>query len=140
MQQRRRKQEKWGTLFQNIFVQQRQERGENQYFIFMKLNEKKCIPCQGGIPALGSVEIKEYQKEIPLWEVEKNHHLVRVFTFKSYKEAIHFTNSTANLAEEEQHHPDIYLTWGRVEVKIWTHKINGLSISDFILASKIDQI
>lgn len=72
------------------------------------------------------------------WKIIDEHHLEKTFNFKNFKEALHFTTIIGKIAEEEKHHPDIYLTWGKIIVKIWTHKINGLSESDFILAAKIE--
>lgn len=76
----------------------------------------------------------------PDWKVVDDHHLERSFKFKNFKEALEFTNAVAKIAEQEQHHPDIYLAWGKVKITLWTHKINGLSENDFILAAKIDKL
>jgi 4a-hydroxytetrahydrobiopterin dehydratase len=78
--------------------------------------------------------------EVPAWSVVGNHHLVREFTFPDFRTALDFVNQVGAVAEEQAHHPDIALAWGKVAVTIWTHKINGLSESDFILASKIDRV
>lgn len=103
------------------------------------LAEKKCIPCEGGIPPLKGAKLKGIQKELEKnWRVVGEHHLEKEFTFKNFQEALAFTNKVGNLAEAEGHHPDIYLAWGKVKVTLWTHKINGLSESDFIMAAKID--
>ena len=107
----------------------------------MPLYEKKCVPCEGGIPPLKGEEIEKYKKELhPEWEVEEEHHLKRIFRFKNFQEALEFVNKVGKIAEEENHHPNICFTWGWVEIKIYTHKINGLHENDFILASKIDRI
>ncbi len=74
------------------------------------------------------------------WQVVEHHHLVKEFTFKNFREALDFTNMVGELAEREGHHPDIHLAWGKVRIEIWTHKMNGLSDSDFILAAKIDKL
>ena len=74
------------------------------------------------------------------WEIIDEHHLEKEFTFKDFKEALAFTNNVGALAEEQGHHPDIYLAWGKVKITLWTHKINGLTESDFILAAKIEEL
>jgi 4a-hydroxytetrahydrobiopterin dehydratase len=106
----------------------------------MGLAEKQCIPCQGGVPPLKGAEIEKYRAEIPEWNVVNEHHLERVFTFPDFKTALEFVNRVGELAEEQGHHPDLLLSWGRVEVRIWTHKVDGLTESDFILAAKIDRL
>ena len=106
----------------------------------MGLAEKQCIPCQGGVPPLKGAEIEKYRAEIPEWNVVNEHHLERVFTFPDFKTALEFVNRVGELAEEQGHHPDLLLSWGRVEVHIWTHKVDGLTESDFILAAKIDRL
>lgn len=105
------------------------------------LLEKKCIPCSGIIPPLTPNEITNFKAKINNdWKVIENHHIHRDFTFENFIEALNFTNKIGEIAEKEGHHPDIYLAWGKVGVTIWTHKINGLTESDFILAAKIDHI
>ena len=86
-------------------------------------------------------EIARYQEQLASdWQVIDAHHLLKDYTFKNFVEALAFTNQVGEVAEAEGHHPDIYLAWGKVGIKIWTHKIDGLSVSDFILAAKIDRI
>lgn len=107
----------------------------------MDLSKKKCIPCEGGIPALTKKEISEYVDNISKeWKVNDNSKLSKEFYFVSYKHTIDFVNKVADLAEEEGHHPVLHVFFGRVVVELWTHSINGLSENDFILASKIDKI
>lgn len=107
----------------------------------IELTQKTCIPCQGGVPALKGAEIDPFVKQLHSdWQVVDEHHLERQFKFADFKQALEFTNKVGELAEQEDHHPDLKLGWGYVEVKIFTHKINGLFESDFILAAKIDQI
>lgn len=106
----------------------------------MGLAEKQCIPCQGGVPPLKGAEIEKYRAEIPEWNVVNEHHLERVFSFPDFRTALEFVNRVGELAEEQGHHPDLLLSWGRVEVRIWTHKVDGLTESDFILAAKIDRL
>lgn len=104
------------------------------------LAHKKCVPCEGGAPPLLSKEIVEYAKELGNdWKVVNDHHIEKEFSFKNFKEALAFTNQIGAIAEEEGHHPDILLRWGKVKVTLWTHAVGGLSENDFILASKINQ-
>ena len=103
------------------------------------LLQKKCVPCEGGIPPLNGEELKLLYKEIdPAWTLVDDHHIEREFDFKDFAQALGFTNKVGALAEAEGHHPDIYLAWGKVKLTLWTHKINGLSESDFIFAAKVD--
>jgi 4a-hydroxytetrahydrobiopterin dehydratase len=104
----------------------------------MPLADQQCIPCRGGVPALKGDAIKALHTEVPKWEVPNEHHLFRVFRFPDFKEALDFVNRVGALAEEQGHHPDLLLAWGKVEATIYTHKINGLTESDFVLAAKID--
>lgn len=105
------------------------------------LANKKCIPCSVGVPTLMEGEIMELKKSLKKgWEVIDNKKLKKTYKFKDFKEALDFTNKVGNLAEEEGHHPDIYLSWGKVALELWTHKIGGLHENDFILAAKIDKI
>ncbi len=105
-----------------------------------ELAAKTCVPCRGGVPPLKGEELRKLQREVPGWEVAKEHHLHKAYTFSDFKSALAFTNRVGALAEEQGHHPDILLTWGKVEITIWTHKIDGLTESDFILAAKIEQL
>jgi 4a-hydroxytetrahydrobiopterin dehydratase len=105
------------------------------------LVNKKCIPCQGGVPPLKGDELAAFKEKLGSeWNVVNEHHLEKTFTFENFQEALDFTNRVGALAEAEAHHPDIYLAWGRVTITIWTHKIDGLTESDFILAAKADQV
>lgn len=104
-----------------------------------ELAKKHCVPCRGGVPPLGGEEIQRLQRELGGgWSVVDEHHLQKEYTFDDFAEALDFTNKVGAIAEEEGHHPDIALSWGRVELKIWTHKIDGLTESDFVLAAKAD--
>ena len=94
----------------------------------------------GGIPPLKRDKLKNLAKQLPSWNVVKNHHLEKEFTFPNFKKALQFTDKVGALAGKEGHHPDIYLAWGKVKITTWTHKINGLSESDFILAAKIEKL
>ncbi len=105
-----------------------------------ELAAKTCVPCRGGVPALKGGELEPLRRQVPTWNIVNEHHLQKTFTFPDFRRALAFVNTVGELAEEQGHHPNINLTWGRVEVSIWTHKIDGLVESDFILAAKIDQI
>ncbi len=106
-----------------------------------ELAQNKCIPCSIGTPPLESKEIKEYMEQLDdEWKVIDNHHIEKEFKFKNFKEALKYTNIVGELAEEEGHHPDILLSWGKVKITLLTHKIDGLSKSDFVLAAKIDEL
>jgi 4a-hydroxytetrahydrobiopterin dehydratase len=106
-----------------------------------ELARKKCIPCTAGTPPLKKERAEAYLAQLKKgWRLVDGHHLEKEFLFKNFKEALAFTNEVGKIAEQEGHHPDIYLSWGKVRVTLWTHKINGLSESDFILAAKCDTI
>jgi 4a-hydroxytetrahydrobiopterin dehydratase len=105
------------------------------------LTKKHCEPCKGGVPPLKGDALKRLLTELGHgWKVIDEHHLEKEFLFKDFVTALSFTNKLGALAEAEGHHPDIYLSYGKVVVQIWTHKINGLSESDFILAAKCSEI
>jgi 4a-hydroxytetrahydrobiopterin dehydratase len=104
------------------------------------LASKTCVPCKGGVPPLAGAELAELSEQVPSWKVVNGHHLVRQFTFPDFKHALAFVNKAGAIAEEQGHHPDILLSWGKAEVTTWTHKIDGLTESDFILAARIDKI
>jgi 4a-hydroxytetrahydrobiopterin dehydratase len=105
------------------------------------LAQKECVPCKGGVPPLKGKELSEFARQLPKgWRVVEDHHLEKEFSFKDFREALAFTNRVGELAEAQGHHPDIYLTWGKVKLTIWTHKVNGLTESDFILAAKADAL
>jgi 4a-hydroxytetrahydrobiopterin dehydratase len=110
----------------------------------MKLYEKKCIPCRGDIPPFTREQVHEYLKYLTDWKVlineKKAFYLLRTYKFSDFEKSLAFINKVSSIAEEEKHHPDLKFGWGYAEVNIFTHAINGLSLSDFILASKIDMI
>ena len=106
----------------------------------MSLADQTCVPCKGGVPALKGEAAKALLIQIPGWEAPNDHHLFRVFRFPDFKQALDFVNRVGALAEEQGHHPDLLLAWGKVEVTIYTHKIDGLTESDFVLAAKIDPL
>ena len=108
------------------------------------LKEKKCVPCEGGVPPLDLSEIHKYQKKVDGWDVKPNEKkiycLEKNFKFKNFLESQIFINKVGEISENEGHHPDISFGWGYAEIKITTHAIEGLSENDFILAAKIDQL
>jgi 4a-hydroxytetrahydrobiopterin dehydratase len=117
------------------------QRQEEEYTTMIDLSTKECIPCRGGVPPLTADEIAPLKALIGSdWEVVKDHHLKKEFSFPDFRQALTFTNQVGELAEREGHHPDIHLSWGKVGIEIWTHKIDGLTESDFILAAKIDRV
>jgi 4a-hydroxytetrahydrobiopterin dehydratase len=105
------------------------------------LADKDCVPCKGGMPPLKGEELAAVARALGgNWQVVEEHHLEKEYKFKDFREALDFTNRVGELAEAQGHHPDIYLAWGRVKLTIWTHKIDGLTESDFVLAAKADQL
>ena len=104
------------------------------------LASKTCVPCRGGTPPLKGEELDDLWRQIPGWEVVEEHHLRRRFRFKNFQEALDFVNRVGELAEEQGHHPDVRFGWGYAEVTVYTHKIDGLTESDFILAAKISEL
>ena len=105
-----------------------------------ELAQRQCVPCKGGVPPLKGKALTSIHKQLENgWQVIEEHHLEKEFTFKNFRQALDFTNKIGDVAETEGHHPDIYLSWGKVKVLVWTHKINGLTESDFIYAAKTDQ-
>ncbi|HTS65663.1 MAG TPA: 4a-hydroxytetrahydrobiopterin dehydratase [Candidatus Acidoferrales bacterium] len=106
----------------------------------MSLAAKHCVPCRGGVPPLAGEALEQLKAQLPGWQVVDGHHLVKTFSFPDFRAALDFVNKAGAIAEAEGHHPDLLLSWGKVEARIWTHKVNGLTESDFILAAKLDQI
>lgn len=106
----------------------------------MALASKKCVPCEGGVDPLAREDIQKYATEVPDWQVVDDHHLVREFKFRNFAEAFALVSGVADIAEQEQHHPEIAFGWGHAEVRVWTHAIDGLHENDFVLAAKIDQL
>lgn len=106
----------------------------------LALTEKTCTPCRGDTPPLTPKEAARYHPHVPQWAVEEHKKLRRTFGFKDFVTALGFVDRIGAVAEQEGHHPDLYLAWGKVEVLLWTHKIKGLSENDFILAAKIDAL
>ncbi|MEW6635638.1 MAG: 4a-hydroxytetrahydrobiopterin dehydratase [Actinomycetota bacterium] len=104
------------------------------------LADKTCVPCRGGVPPLAGEDLETLARQLPTWQVVDGHHLRREFRFKNFRKALEFVNRVGALAEEQAHHPDICFGWGRVEIVVYTHKIDGLTESDFVLAAKIDRL
>ncbi len=106
-----------------------------------KLANKECVPCKGGVPPLEGEKLKELANDLGAdWKVMRGHHLEKEFKFENFRQALAFTNRVGELAEQQNHHPDIFLAWGKVKVTTWTHKIDGLTESDFVLAAKIEEL
>ena len=109
-----------------------------------QLYKKKCIPCEGNIPAFDIKEVHKYLKKVDGWDVKENqdksYFLKKNYKFKNFTESQNFVNEVGKIAETESHHPDIHFGWGYAKIKIFTHKIKGLVESDFILAAKINKI
>ena len=105
------------------------------------LAAEKCEPCRGGVPPLKGKELEAIRSSLGGdWNVVSEHHLEKEFHFRNFAEALAFTNQIGAIAEEQGHHPDIHLAWGKVGVTIWTHAIDGLTRTDFVLAAKIDRL
>jgi 4a-hydroxytetrahydrobiopterin dehydratase len=104
------------------------------------LASKTCVPCKGSVPPLAGKDLEALAKQVPQWKVMNGHHIMRTFTFPDFRQALAFVNKVGEIAEQQGHHPDILLSWGKAEITTWTHKINGLTESDFILAAKIDKL
>ena len=104
------------------------------------LAKKTCIPCKGGVPPLKGAKLNDLLEKLKNdWKIIKEHHLEKEYSFKNFKAALNFTIKVGELAENLGHHPDIFLAWGKVKLTIWTHKIDGLTESDFIFAAKADK-
>ena len=108
----------------------------------MSLADNKCIPCRGGVPPLPENEAKDLLGQLdPSWTLTDDaSHLKRSYMFANFVHAMEFANRLADISEEEGHHPDLHISWGRCTIDLWTHKINGLTESDFFMAAKADQV
>jgi len=105
-----------------------------------ELAQENCIPCRGGVPPLKGEELDALQKKLGNdWQIINEHHLEKEYIFADFRQALDFTVKVGEVAENQGHHPDIYLAWGKVKLIIWTHKIDGLTKSDFIFGAKADQ-
>ena len=106
-----------------------------------QLSDEECIPCKGGVPPLSASEMAPLLTQLnPDWQIVDGHHLLRVWSFDNFVKALQFTNDAGAICEQEGHHADFELSWGRVSAKVWTHKIDGLNKADFILAAKIEDL
>lgn len=105
-----------------------------------KLDQMRCVPCEGGEPALTKAEIAKYAADVPEWKVTEGPRLVRQFKFRDFVHAMQFVNAMAAVAEEQGHHPDFFVHWNEVRVELWTHATGGLHANDFILAYRLDRI
>ena len=105
-----------------------------------ELASQTCEACRSDTPPMQSGEIGELSPRIPDWEVVEDHHLRRTFKFKNFREALDFINRVGELAEEQGHHPELHFGWGHAELEVWTHKIDGLTQSDFVFAAKVDRL
>jgi 4a-hydroxytetrahydrobiopterin dehydratase len=105
------------------------------------LADRECVPCKGGVPPLRGEALKALHARIGAeWKVIEESRLEREFKFRNFREALAFANGVGELAERVNHHPDLYVAWGKVRVILWTHKIGGLSEADFVFAAKVDRI
>jgi 4a-hydroxytetrahydrobiopterin dehydratase len=108
-----------------------------------QLADRSCVPCRGGVPPLKGNQLREIHQQLAQpgqWKIIDEHRLVRAYKFGDFKTALAFVNRVGELAEEQGHHPEIVLGWGKVEIRTWTHAVDGLTESDFILAAKIEQL
>ena len=107
----------------------------------MDLASRQCVPCKGGVPPLAGDALQALLAELGHgWRVVDGHHLEKEFRFRNFVDALAFTNRIGEMAEAQAHHPDIHLAWGRVKLEIWTHKIDGLTESDFVWAAKAEAL
>ena len=104
------------------------------------LAKMKCLPCRGGTPALGPEEIAPLAAQVPGWEIVNGHHLHKLVPTRDFAESLALANRIGTLAEKAGHHPDLLVVWGRLGIDIFTHKVDGFTQSDFILAAKIDEL
>ena len=105
------------------------------------LTDKKCVPCSGGVPPLKGAELQDLLRQLGNgWQADGEHHLRKTYKFSNFAQALAFTNRVGEVAEAEGHHPDVHLAWGKVTLTVWTHKIDGLTESDFIFAAKADAV
>jgi 4a-hydroxytetrahydrobiopterin dehydratase len=105
------------------------------------LKDRQCVPCRGGVPPLRGEDLEALREQLGAgWEIIREHHLNKAYPFLDWEQAMAFVNRVSDLAEEQGHHPNVHLAWGKVRLEIWTHRIDGLTESDFILAAKADEL
>jgi len=104
-----------------------------------ELAEQQCVPCEGGVPPMEKDKAEQMLSQLNGWTIEQQYHLTRTFKFRNFAKALDFVNRVGEIAEDQNHHPDIHLAYGKAKVEVWTHKINGLTESDFVFAAKVDQ-
>ena len=106
-----------------------------------ELAKRQCVPCRGGVPPLAGAELTALRTRLGGgWDVVEQHHLEKVYEFDDFRQALDFTIRVGEMAEEQDHHPDLELAWGRVKITIRTHKIDGLTESDFVFAARADAL
>jgi len=106
-----------------------------------ELASRQCVPCRGGVPPLKGAALQNLLGQLGGgWQVVSEHHLEKEYRFQDFREALDFTNRVGEMAEQQDHHPDIHLAWGKVKLTLWTHKIDGLTESDFVFAAKADTL
>jgi 4a-hydroxytetrahydrobiopterin dehydratase len=103
------------------------------------LADEQCVPCKGGTPPLDAAQIAVLLPRVEGWRVDDNK-LIKSFRFRDWTDAVAFVNEVSPVAESQGHHPDLYVRWGEVRAYLWTHKINGLTVSDFVMAAKLDRV
>ena len=106
----------------------------------MNLADRDCVPARAGTPSLTADQYEPYLNQLAGWGVDDENKLTKSFEFKNFVQAVEFVNRITDVAEAQDHHPDLYVRWGEVRVYLWTHSIDGLHDSDFIMAAKIDGI
>lgn len=105
------------------------------------LASKHCVPCRGGVPRLTGVVLENLLAALGPngWRLVDGHHLEKDYVFPDFAQGLAFVDRVGAIAEAEGHHPDLYLAWGKVRITLWTHKVDGLTESDFVLAAKCDR-
>ena len=106
----------------------------------VQLAKRECVPCRGDTPALDATQVQDYLSQLQGWRLSSKGRLTKSYSFKNFQDALDFVNKVGAVAENQCHHPDILLRWGRVRLDIYSHKINGLTENDFILAAKTDMV